>query len=232
MRSPLVPPETWKASLVAVLLLLAMPARAGGARIGLGLDLSTESSQMAGHQTINGARRDESFNYKSLDLLAATLKLTVPAPVSEHARMGAGIRVFGNYGASGDRQFSFGFLSEAFVSGEYGLPIADRTEAMFGAHGGMAMLLPGKEFQAEIDRLRDQGVSAWSVPRFGWLGGISVGARRRMSEHILLRGDVSGQLERLFLFATYQEVKGLDFNKTWNTLGLRIGLTLGIEFAL
>jgi hypothetical protein len=59
-----------------------------------------------------------------------------------------------------------------------------------------------------------------------------VGARRRMSEHILLRGDVSGQLERLFLFATYQDVKGLDFNKTWNTLGLRIGLTLGIEFAL
>ena len=102
--------------------------------------------------------------------------------------MGAGIRVFGNYGASGDRQFSFGFLSEAFVSGEYGLPIADKTEAMFGAHGGMAMLLPGKEFQAEIHRLREQGVSVWSVPRLGWLGGISVGARRRCAEHILLRG--------------------------------------------
>ncbi|WP_224372778.1 hypothetical protein [Hyalangium versicolor] len=232
MRSLLALHETWKASLVGLLVLLAMPARAADVRIGLGLDLSTESSRMAGHQTINGARQDESFDYKSHDLLTGTLYLTIPAPVSEHARMGAGIRVYGNYGVGGDRVFSFGTLSEGFVSGEYGLPIANRMEAMFGARGGLALLLPGKEFQAEIDRLQDQGVSAWSVPRVGWLAAISVGARRKMSDHILLRGDVSGQLERLFLFATNQDIKGNAFNKTWNTLGLRIGLTLGIEFAL
>lgn len=232
MRSPLVLPEIWKPFLVALLLLLSVPARAAGARIGLGLDMFTENSRMAGHQTINGARQDESFDYKRLDLLGATLNLSVPAPLSEHARMGAGLRVVGDYGASGDQVFSFGWLNEIFVSGEYGMPIADRTEAVFGARGGMALLLPGKQFQAEIDRLQDQGVDAWSVPRVGWLGAISVGARQRMGQHILLRGDVSAQLERLFLFATNQEIKGLDFNKTWNTLGLRIGLSLGIEFAL
>ena len=145
--------------------------------------------------------------------------------------MGAGIRVFGNYGAGGGRVFGFGVLNEAFVTGEYGLPIADKMEAVFGARGGIALLLPGKEFNEEINRLQQEGVDVWSVPRVGWLGGISVGTRRKMSKHILLRADLSGQLEKLFLFATSQDVKGLEFSKSWNTFGLRLGLTLGAEFA-
>ena len=231
MRSLLVLQEHWKPPLAALLLLLAVPARASDTRIGVGVDLFTESSQLAGHQTINGARRDESFDYNASDFLAATLNLSVPAPISEHARMGAGIRLFGN-GAGGDHQFGFGLLNEAFVTGEYGLPIADKWEAVFGARGGLALLVPGKELTAEINRLQEQGVNVWSVPRVGWLGGISVGARRRMGEHLLLRADMSGQLEKLYLFATSQDVKGLEFNKAWSTFGLRLGLTLGAEFAL
>ena len=232
MRPLLVLQECWKPSLAVLLMLLAVPARAADSRIGVGLDLFTESSQLSGHQTINGARRDESFDYNTSDFLSATLSLSVPAPLSEHARMGAGIRLFGNYSAGGDHQFGFGLLNEAFVTGEYGLPIADKWEAVFGARGGLALLVPGKEFKDEIHRLQEQGVNVWSVPRVGWLGGISVGARRRMGEHLLLRADMSGQLEKLFLFATSQDVKGLEFNKAWSTLGLRLGLTLGAEFAL
>jgi hypothetical protein len=123
-------------------------------------------------------------------------------------------------------------LNELFLLGEYGLTVAEKTEAVFGARGGLALLVPGKEFDAEISRLREQGVSAWHVPRVGWLGGISVGARRRMSERLLVRGDFSGQLEKLFLFATSQDIKGLDFEKSWSTFGLRLGFTLGVEFAL
>lgn len=220
----------WKTFLAALLLLLALPAQAD-TRIGLGVDVFTESSRLTGQQSINAARRDESFDYNSNSFLAATLNLSIPAPISEHARMGAGIRVFGNYGAGGGRVFGFGVLNEAFVTGEYGLPIADKMEAVFGARGGIALLLPGKEFNEEINRLQQEGVDVWSVPRVGWLGGISVGTRRKMSEHILLRADLSGQLEKLFLFATSQDVKGLDFSKSWNTFGLRLGLTLGAEFA-
>ncbi|HYH95286.1 hypothetical protein [Hyalangium sp.] len=225
---------SWKAFLALAPLVFALPARAD-TRIGLGLDLFTESSRLSGHQTINTARQDESFDYRSNGFLSATLSLSIPAPVSpERARMGAGVRFFGNYGSGGEGNpnFGFGMLTEGFVSGEYGLPVADKMEAVFGARGGLALLVPGKEFSAEISRLRDQGVSAWHVPRLGWLAGISVGARRRMGEHLLLRGDFSGQLERLFLFATSQDIKGLDFDKSWNTFGLRLGLTLGIEFSL
>jgi hypothetical protein len=233
MRSQPVLPVCWKAFLALALCALALPAQAD-TRIGLGLDLFTESSRMAGHQTINTARQDESFDYKSHSFLSATLSLSIPAPISEKARMGAGLRFLGNYGSGGEgnRAFGFGLLNEVFITGEYGLMVADKTEAVFGARGGLALLVPGKEFDAEITRMREQGVSAWHVPRVGWLGGISVGARRRMSEHILLRGDFSGQLEKLFLFATSQDIKGLDFEKSWSTFGLRLGLTLGVEFAL
>jgi hypothetical protein len=234
MRSVLVLLDSWKASLTLVLLAAAGPALAD-TRIGLGLDLFTESSRLSGHQTINTARQDESFDYNSKGFLSATLSLSIPALISpERARMGAGVRVFGNYGAGGEgqREFGLGLLNEIFVSGEYGLPVADKTEAMFGARGGMALLVPGQQFSEEIRRLREQGVDAWHVPRVGWLAGISVGARRRMGQHLLLRGDFSGQLQRLFLFATSQEIQGLDFNKSWSTFGLRLGFTLGVEFAL
>jgi hypothetical protein len=202
-------------------------------RIGLGLDLFTEDSRLTGRQTINSASSDESFNYSSASLLSATLSVSFPAPVVPHrARVGGGVRVFGNYGAGGDRQFGFGVLNQLFASAEYGVPLADRMEALFGARGGVALLIPGREFSQEIDRLQEQGVSVWSVPRVGWFGGLSVGARRRMGDHLLLRADLSGQLEQLYLFYTGQEINGLEFDKDWSTFGLRMGLTLGVEFAL
>lgn len=234
MRSVLVLLDSWKASLTLVLLVSAWPAQAD-TRIGLGVDVFTESSRLSGHQTINTARQDESFDYNSKGFLSATLNLSIPASISpERARMGAGVRFFGNYGAGGEgqREFGLGLLNELFVSGEYGLPVAAKMEAVFGARGGVALLVPGKQLSEEIHRLREQGVDVWNVPRVGWLGGISVGARRRMGEHLLLRADFSGQLQRLFLFATSQEIQGLDFNKSWNTFGLRLGFTLGAEFAL
>jgi hypothetical protein len=201
-------------------------------RIGVGLDLFTEKARMSGEQTINTSRQDESFDYNSSSFLSATLSLSVPAPIAkERARIGGGVRLFGNYSA-GDRQFGFGLLNQAFVTGEYGLPVADKTEVVFGARAGLSLLFPGHELDKEIHRLQVQGVDVWGVPRVGWVVGLSAGGRRRMSEHILLRADLSGQLEKLYLFATSQEIEGLQFDKHWSTFGLRLGLTLGIEFAL
>jgi len=202
-------------------------------RIGVGVDLFTEDSRMSGEQAINTSRRDESFDYSGGNFLSLTLGMSVPAPIaSERARIGGGVRLFGNYTRGGDAVFGFGMLNQAFITGEYGLPVGKQFEAMFGARGGLQLLLPGREFSAEINRLQDQGVDVWSVPRVGWLAGLSLGARRQMTEHILLRADLAAQYEKLFLFATSQEIDGLQFNKDWSTSGIRLGLTLGIEFAL
>ncbi len=202
-------------------------------RVGVGLDLFTESAHLAGEQSINASRRDESFDYKSATFLSATFSLSIPAPIAEErARMGGGVRLFGNHSAGGERRFGFGLLNQAFVLGEYGLPVADKTEVMFGGRAGLSVLIPGRDFDREIERLQVQGVGVWSVPRLGWLAGLSAGGRRRMSEHILLRADLSAQLDTLYLFSTSETIEGLQFSKSWSTFGLRLGLTLGIELAL
>jgi hypothetical protein len=209
------------------------PAVPGKLRVGLGGDLFLEGSRMTGEQSINTSRIDESFDYSSLGFLSATAWLNTSVPtVSERLRVGAGLRIFGNYGAGGGRQFGFGLLNEVFVNGEYGLPVADKMEVVFGARAGLSFLVPNREFAAEIRRLQEQGVSVWNVPRVGWLLGPSVGARRRMSDRIWLRADLLGQAEQQYLFATSQEISGLRYTKTWSTLALRLGLTLGAEFAL
>ncbi|QRK13432.1 hypothetical protein JQX13_02605 [Archangium violaceum] len=211
----------------------AASAASGPMRIGVGPDLFLESARMNGSQGINTSLRDESFEYSSAGFLSATAWLTTPVPsVSERLRVGGGLRIFGNYAAGGGRQFGFGILNEVFASGEYGLPVADKTEVVFGGRAGLSFLVPGREFSAEIHRLQEQGVSVWSVPRVGWLLGPSVGGRRRMSERIWLRADVLAQVEQQYLFATSQEISGLDFNKNWSTMALRLGLSLGAEFSL
>lgn len=187
---------------------------------------------MTGVQNIDTARLDESFDY-SAGFLSVTAWLTTPMPlVSERLRVGAGLRVFGNYKASGGQQFGFGLLNEVFVFGEYGLPIADKMEVLFAGRAGLSFLIPGLEFAETIRDLQAQGVHVWSVPRVGWLLGPSVGARRQMSERIWLRADLLGQVGQQYLFATSQEISGLRYTKNWSTLALRLGLNLGAEFAL
>ncbi len=208
------------------------PLVSGPMRIGVSPDLYLEGARMSGVQYINTTRLDESFDY-SAGFLSITAWLSAPvATVNERLRLGAGVRIFGNYAASGGQQFGFGIYNEAFVSGEYGLPVADKMEVVFAGRAGLSLLIPGLEFAETISRLQTQGVSVWSVPRVGWLLGPSVGARRRMSNNIWLRADLLGQIGQQYLFATSQEISGFNYSKNWSTLGLRLGLSLGAEFSL
>lgn len=201
-------------------------------RIGVGPDLYLDGGQMTGVQNINTAHLDESFGYTA-GFFSATAWLTTPVPtVSERVRVGAGLRILGNYTASGGQPYGFGLLNELFVSGEYGLPVADKWEVVFAGRAGLSFLIPGLDFANDIKKLQAQGVSVWSVPRVGWLLGPSVGARRRMSERIWLRADILGQIGQQYLYATSQEISGLQYSKNWSTLALRLGLSLGAEFSL
>ncbi|HZH13535.1 MAG TPA: hypothetical protein VE057_04145 [Archangium sp.] len=221
-----------KASRSAAAEAKAAPAAPGRMRVGVSPDLFLEGAQLTGVQHIDTARLDESFGY-SAGFLSVTAWLTTPVPtVSERLRVGAGVRIFGNYAASGGQQYGFGILNEAFVSGEYGLPVADKTEVIFAGRAGFSFLIPGLEFAETIRNLQAQGVDVWSVPRVGWLVGPSLGARRQMSERIWLRADLLGQVGAQYLFATSQEISGFRYSKNWSTLGLRLGLSLGAEFSL
>ena len=120
---------------------------------------------------------------------------------NEHVRAGPGLRVYGNYGSGENPNFLFGFLSEAFLMGEYSLRAFEKVDAIFGGRAGLAVLFPGQQFGEEIARLQRDGVGVWSLPRLGWLAGFDLGARRKMIGQLSLRADVIGQYEQLFLFA-------------------------------
>ncbi|WP_375771164.1 hypothetical protein NR798_09775 [Archangium gephyra] len=210
----------------------APSAAPGRMRIGVSPDLYLEGAQLTGVQFIDTARLDESFGY-SAGFLSITAWLSTPVPtVSERLRVGGGVRILGNYAASGGQQYGFGIFNEAFVTGEYGLPVADKTEVVFAGRAGLSVLIPGLEFAETIRNLQAQGVDVWSVPRVGWLLGPSLGARRQMSNNIWLRADLLGQVGQQYLFATSQEISGFRYSKNWSTLGLRLGLSLGAEFSL
>lgn len=211
-----------------LVLLIGAPSLAQE-RLGVGLDLWAEGSQLSGEQFINNSRLDESFDYNAAGASASAWLLF---SARERVRAGPGVRIYGNYGSGGNPNFIFGFLTEAFMMGEYSLHMIEKFDAIFGGRAGLAVLFPGGEFGDEIRRLQGEGVGVWSLPRLGWMAGLNVGTRRQMSEKLWLRADINGQYEQLFLFATDEVVDELRFRKGWSNHSIRLGLLIGAELAL
>lgn len=221
-----------RCTLPFLLLTFAAGPAAAQERIGFALEPWLERSHMSGRQSIDNAVFDQSFEYGSAGFSAA-LSLLFQAGERERVRAGPALRVYGNYRALQDSEFHFGFLGEALFLGEYAIPsVAERFDAIFGFRVGVPLLFPGGDLRAEIDRLRRDDVSVWAIPRVGWLAGGTVGTRRRMTEKLWLRADLTGQYEQLFLFATSQTIDDLRFRKSWRTHSVRVGLQLGVELGL
>ena len=210
-----------------VALLVAAPAVAFE-RIGVGFDPYLEGSRLSGEQTINSSRIDESFDYGTGGATGTAYLLFA----KDRLRAGPGVRLYGNYGPGENPEFVLGFLTEAFLMGEYSLHAIEKFDAIFGGRLGAAVLIPNHDFGEEIRRLRAEGVDVWNVPRLGWLAGVSVGTRRQMSEKLWLRLDLNAQYTQLFLFATDTVVDELRFGKSWKTDSIRLGMLLGVELAL
>lgn len=194
-------------------------------RIGASVELYGESSRMSGEQWINNFRADESFDYRAGPLAATVYALFHP---TERFRVGPAVRFMGNYG----ERFTFGYLAEAHAQADYALRAFEQVDAVFGTRVGVSVLFPGEELAEEIRRLQAQRADVWSVPRLGWVAGLSVGARRKIAGNLYGRAEISGQLGHHFLFSTDQIVDGLRFRKFWGTDVRRLGFNLGVEVAL
>ncbi|MGQ0504408.1 MAG: hypothetical protein ACT4TC_03745 [Myxococcaceae bacterium] len=217
---------------VAITVDRAPPPPDTGRRLGVGADFFGESNRLVGEHWINQTRQDESFDYGSGSFFSTTAWLLIP--MNRFIRVGPGARIFGNYSSSGNNNFKFGFLSEAFAQGELSFRTFERFELVLGARAGLALLWPttGSDFGREIDRLQQQGLGVFSGPRLGWVAGLGVGMRRKMWDWFHLRADLTGQHQELYLFATDQMVDGLRVQKWWRTGSWRFGLTLGAEVSL
>lgn len=197
-------------------------------RIGVSLDLFGEASRMSGEQWINQFRADESFDYSAGPLAASLYVMFHPW---DHVRFGPGVRFLGNYGGGGNNGFTFGYLTELYIQGEYALRAFELVDFVIGGRFGASVLFPGEDFATEIRRLQDQGAAVWSLPRIGWVGGLNVGLRRKIAGNFYGRLDLGGQLGHQWLFATDQIVDGLRFRKYWSNDIRRLGVSLGVEVA-
>lgn len=208
------------------LALVASPAVAFE-RLGVALDALAENGQLSGEQWIDASRIDESFDYTGAALSGSAWLLFKSG---DRLRWGPGARIHGSYAYP--NEYDFGFLSEAFLLADYSLPIFAQWFLTLGGRAGMQVLVPGGDLGREISRLQSDGVGVWSVPRVGWLAGVSVGVRRQLIGRLHLKFDFTGQVGQLFLFATDERVEELRFRKYWNTWSQRLSATLGLELTL
>lgn len=196
-------------------------------RLALSFDLYSEGGQLTGEQWINETRRSE-----RLDWTDASASMTAWGVFglkgSERVKWGPGVRL---HGVLGDN-YGFGLYGEAFAGLEYGLPVIEKFEVVFSGRGGFSLLFPGDDFADEIARLQREGVGVWGLPRPGVHGSVAVGARRRMTDRIRLRLDLSAQYTQMSLFSHSEVIEDLRLEKDWGLRTLRVFLSLGAEFSL
>jgi hypothetical protein len=208
--------------------------RAPTITVGLGFHL--DDGTMRGTDRRSILVTDETFEFSNDNKLYGSLGFL--AALGERLRVGAVGRYFGSYdyrqqmGMSESQPRKLGTLFELAVQGEYLLAVVPRVQLAFGAQAGLAVLVPGGQFEEEIRMLRTQGASVWNVPRLGYLVGPRLGVRWAMADRLYLRGDLDLTWCQTFLYLTHEDVAGVDFEKSRRANVLRQTLGVSIEVAL
>jgi hypothetical protein len=179
---------------------------------------------------------DETFEFSNDNKLYASLGFL--SGLGPRLRVGAVGRYFGSYdyrqrtGSKESEPLKLGTLFELAVQGEYLAALVPRLQLALGAQGGLAVLIPGGQFEEEIRTLRTQGASVWNVPRLGYLVGPRVGVRWAMADRLYLRGDLDLTWCQTFLYLTHDDVAGVDFEKRRRANVIRQTLGVSMEVAL
>jgi hypothetical protein len=231
--------RSWWAAVALACAIWACPALAHAQRAaGAGVGLYLERGELIGEEQIGPQEpRDESFTFRNSNFLTGSMWILFDAPLG--LRIGGGARFYGNWnvrerdqdnsGDNDDPPIGFGKLLEVDSRVEWLLDVTDAVGITFGLHTGLATLFPGGRLRDEIDRLRDQDVSVWRVPRLGLTVMPLVGARWQFLELLAARADIGVRYERLWLFATTDDVSGVAVRKRWAVDTVRYELNLGLE---
>jgi hypothetical protein len=208
-----------------------------GPAITLGMGFHLDDGTMRGTDRRSILVTDETYEFSNDSKLFASLGLL--ARVGDRLRVGGVARYFGSYslkprmanGAPGPAR-KLGTLFELAAQGEYVLPLVARWDLTAGAQGGLAVLVPGGQFEDEIKMLQNQGASVWDVPRLGYFFGPRVGVRWALAERVYLRADVDVTWCQTFLYLTHDDVAGVDFEKKRRANVIRevLGLALEVSF--
>ncbi len=233
------------ATLLALMTMMAWgaEARAQDKLVGVGLGFYSDDGQLNGTERVAvqaPRRQDRAFD----SVNRAAFSLWGLKSFSPKLRAGGALRYYGGYATrdqvpddTPDDQLpdAYGFGTWIDLTGqvEWHTPIAldGKLQFVLGGQLGLTVLLPGDEFEAEIERLQEQNVGVWGVPRVGFHFGPQVGVRFQLIELVAVRVDLGLRYNRVALFSTSEEVDGVAFSKDWDLNILRQDATLGVEIA-
>ncbi|MEL6180613.1 MAG: hypothetical protein AAFS10_16755 [Myxococcota bacterium] len=179
--------------------------------------------------------QSDPFDYENDSSWSLGLSYLTHATAS--VRYGGELRYLGNYsvtreGVEGDQDpdFTFGPLLEAVARAEWLVPIVKkRWTLLVGGQAGLAMLIPGRDLERQIEELQDEGVGVWSGPRFGYVIGAQVGVRHPVWDRLSLRLDYGIQGSRILVYNTDDEVNGIPVERDTTLRILRHQVALGAE---
>lgn len=230
------------ARLAAMLLVVGgMSATAARAQSAIGLDLglylddiAIEDSQRIGPQ--HEITREDRSN---VDLTAGALYYLHRLGAGDGIggfRIGGEFRYLGEYATERDGDDRdkrvVGTLMELGFRGDWTAELAEHFGLVVGLRFDLALLVPGGDFDDEIERLADEGVPTSDGPRVGLALVPSVGARYAVHERINVRADLGLGWSYLDLFSIDAGVQGIQYVRDTTFSSRRFEVSVGVEIVL
>lgn len=154
----------------------------------------------------------------------------------KHLRGGGGLAWYSRYTLTEggeDASFEAGNLLQLYAQTEYLVErVVQSVDAVFGLRGGPLLLFASGDLQRDLDDLSDRGYSIWPTPRLGVFVAPHAGARYPLTPRVRLRGDVSLQLERLWLVRASARDGSITSEQRASLATTRSQLLVGLELSL
>lgn len=220
---------------------LAKPAHAGPT-IGLGPGIynDTGEREITVDQGVDTPEPDR-IEFENDGLL--NLGAWVLFPLSPKIRVGGGIRWFGNYETKDPdaeesngqdvETYKYGTTFQLYGQGEYVVDF-DGPKLLLGAQAGLITIIPGGDFQEDLESDQARGYDTNTLPRPGIFAGPLVGGSFPLAKRLNLRADLGLQFARVWLQSSSAESQaaGLELTIDSHMVFTRLFLGLGIEVDL
>ena len=135
----------------------------------------------------------------------------------------------GNY--EGPDEFVFGHLLDTLAEFEGRFKLYKSWKLRLAGQAGISVLIPTKDFKAEIDRLNADGLGVFSGPRVGWFVGGSIGVTFPITKSLGFFSTVGANWGRLYLFRSKKTVDNINVNNNWTAEIKRRSFDIGVEVA-
>ena len=164
-------------------------------------------------------------------------------PLSDRVRVGGGVRWFGNYETKDPdaeeedgrdvETYGYGTTFQLYGQGEYVVDLAG-PKLLLGAQAGLIVIVPGGDFQEQLESDEARGYDTNTLPRPGVFAGPLVGATYPLAKRLNLRADLGLQFARVWLQSSSAESQaaGLELTVDSHLVLTRLFLGLGIEVDL